>query len=312
MQQMVLTRLGPLALLVLAAAFVMPEWLVSLATVAFAKGLVVLGLLVLWRAGLVSFGQALYFAGGAYAAGLLAHSGGIREAAVLVPAGALAGALLAFVTGFLLARYRAIFFAMLSLAFSMILYGILVKNAELGSTDGIGLPPISFLGFLPDEGGRTLSSYVMVVLVSFLAALLVEIYLRSIPGSLAEPIRDNEVRVEYLGLSVKNLIHAKLVIAGALAGLGGAITAIAVGHIDPDSMAYWTISGGFVFITILAGAGSVLAPFVGALLFELVRSYAVAYAPELWQLILGAALLAVIMFLPGGLWSLFKRRAEGS
>ncbi|MEQ8655223.1 MAG: branched-chain amino acid ABC transporter permease [Kiloniellales bacterium] len=310
MQQMILTRLGPLTAALLVLGFVLPEWLLSLSTVAFAKGLVVLGLLVLWRAGLVSFGQALYFAGGAYAAGLLALNTGINEALILVLAGALAGAFLAYVAGLLLARYRAIFFAMLSLAFSMILYGVLVKNAELGSTDGIGLPPVTFLGFDTADSGRTIPAYILVVVLAFLSAIMVEVYLRSLRGSLAEPIRDNEVRVEYLGLSVRGLIHTKLVIAGALAGLGGAVTAIAIGHIDPDATAYWTISGGFVFITILAGAGSVLAPFVGALVFELVRSYAVAYAPELWQLILGTALLLVIMFLPGGLWSLFTRKRQ--
>lgn len=310
MQQMILTRLGPLTAALLVLGFLLPEWLLSLSTVAFAKGLVVLGLLVLWRAGLVSFGQALYFAGGAYAAGLLALNTGINEALILVLAGALAGAFLAYVAGLLLARYRAIFFAMLSLAFSMILYGVLVKNAELGSTDGIGLPPVTFLGFDTADSGRALPTYILVVVLAFLSAIVVEVYLRSLRGSLAEPIRDNEVRVEYLGLSVRGLIHTKLVIAGALAGLGGAVTAIAIGHIDPDATAYWTISGGFVFITILAGAGSVLAPFVGALVFELVRSYAVAYAPELWQLILGTALLLVIMFLPGGLWSLFTRKRQ--
>jgi len=310
MHKAVLTRLAPVAVAVLLAGLVLPEWLVSLSTVAFAKGLVVLGLMVLWRAGLVSFGQALYFAGGAYAAGLLVRETGMNEAVILVLVGALAGAALAFIAGFLLARYREIFFAMLSLAFSMILYGILVKNAALGSTDGIGLPEISYLGFAPGNEGRTLPSFFLVVVLSFLAAVAIEAYLRSVPGALAEPIRDNEVRVEYLGLSVKNLIHAKLVMAGTLAGLGGAVTAITIGHIDPDSMAYWTVSGGFVFITILAGTGSVLAPFVGALLFELVRSYAVEYAPELWQMILGGALLLVIMFLPGGLWSLFVRRTQ--
>ncbi len=310
MQQMIMTRLAPITAALLILGFILPEWLLSLSTVAFAKGLVVLGLLVLWRAGLVSFGQALYFAGGAYAAGLLALNTGINEALVLVLVGALAGAVLAYIAGLLLARYRAIFFAMLSLAFSMILYGVLVKNAELGSTDGIGLPPITFLGFDTQEAGRTLPSYILVVVLSFLSAIAIEIYLRSLRGSLAEPIRDNEVRVEYLGLSVRNLIHMKLVIAGALAGLGGAVTAITIGHIDPDATAFWTVSGGFVFITILAGAGSVLAPFVGALVFELVRSYAVAYAPELWQLILGGALLLVIMFLPGGLWSLFTRKRQ--
>jgi Uma2 family endonuclease len=63
------------------------------------------------------------------------------------------------------------------------------------------------------------------------------------------------------------VIHLKVVIAGALAGIGGVLTALAVGHIDPE-MAYWTTSGGFVFVTILAGTGSVIAPFLGSLLFE--------------------------------------------
>ena len=89
------------------------------------------------------------------------------------------------------------------------------------------------------------------------------------------------------------------------------LTALAVGHIDPE-MAYWTTSGGFVFVTILAGTGSVIAPFLGSLLFEIVRSFAIVYTPETWQLMLGVALLLTILFFPGGLWSLFERRARGS
>ena len=99
-------------------------------------------------------------------------------------------------------------------------------------------------------------------------------YFRSVAGSLTHPIRDNEIRVEFLGISVDRLIHLKLVVSGILAGIGGALAALAVQHVDPQ-MAYWTTSGGFVFVTILAGAGSVAAAFVGSLLFELVRSIAV-------------------------------------
>jgi ABC-type branched-subunit amino acid transport system permease subunit len=72
-------------------------------------------------------------------------------------------------------------------------------------------------------------------------------------------------------------------------------------------MAYWTTSGGFVFVTILAGAGSVAAAFVGSLVFELVRSIAVDLVPEAWQLILGTVLLLTILFLPEGLGSLYAR-----
>ena len=82
--------------------------------------------------------------------------------------------------------------------------------------------------------------------------------------------------------------------------------ALAVGHIDPDST-YWTSSGEFVFVTILSGAGSVLAPFLGSALFEILRAYATDAAPYSWQLILGLCLLLLILFLPGGVWSLVAR-----
>ena len=107
--------------------------------------------------------------------------------------------------------------------------------------------------------------------------------------------------------SVRATIHGMLVLAGILSGFGGALTALAIGHIDP-TMAYWTMSGSFVFATVLAGTGSVLAPFLGALLFEIIRVVALQFLPEYWQLILGTALLLIILYLPGGIWSLFERK----
>jgi branched-chain amino acid transport system permease protein len=79
-----------------------------------------------------------------------------------------------------------------------------------------------------------------------------------------------------------------------------------VGHVDPN-MAYWTTSGGFVFVTILAGAGSVAAAFVGSFVFELVRSIAVDLLPGTWQIILGSVLLLTILFLPEGIGSVLAR-----
>ena len=109
-----------------------------------------------------------------------------------------------------------------------------------------------------------------------------------------------------MGASVRNVVHLNVIIAGALAGLGGALTAITVGHIDPET-AYWTTSGEFVFVAILSGTASVVAPFLGALVLELLRSFAYEYAPNTWQVVVGGAMLAVIMFLPEGLWSVFQR-----
>ena len=142
--------------------------------------------------------------------------------------------------------------------------------------------------------------------LSAVAALLVRLYFRSVAGMLAVPVRDNEIRLEFLGISVTRLIHLKLVISGVLAGTGGALAAFAIAHVDPN-MAYWTTSGGFVFVTILAGTSSVAAAFVGSFVFELVRSIAVDILPGAWQIILGSVLLLTILFLPEGLGSVFSR-----
>src|SRR6266851_2586800 len=246
------------AALLAAASFWLPDWVIFLATLIIAKALVVLGLLILWRAGLMSFGQALFYGVGAYAVGLAQLAFGLRDAFLLVLIGIVLAAAVAFVLGFLLARYRDIFFAMLGLAAA--------------------------------------------------SAYLTHRYLASPLGALTTAIRDNEIRVEYLGYSVERAIHVSYVIAAALAGAGGALVALAVGHIDPDAT-YWTSSGEFVFVTILSGAGSVLAPFIGSALFELLRAYAADYAPYSWQMILGFCLLLLILFLPQGVWSLVARLA---
>ena len=136
-------------------------------------------------------------------------------------------------------------------------------------------------------------------------------YFQSVAGALAAPIRDNEIRVEFLGVSVTDIIHMKVIIAGVLGGFGGALAALTIGHVDPN-MAYWTTSGGFVFVTMLAGAGSIAAAFVGSLVFEAVRSFAVDVMPGLWQMTLGSVLLVTILFLPEGLGSLFMRRERES
>ena len=112
--------------------------------------------------------------------------------------------------------------------------------------------------------------------------------------------------MEYLGASVRATMSVNFVIAAALGGLGGVISGLAIGHVDPE-YAYWTTSGEFVFVAILAGHFSVTAIFLASVILELVRSFSSLYFPNTWQLALGMFLLLVILLLPNGLGSLMGR-----
>jgi ABC-type branched-subunit amino acid transport system permease subunit len=299
--------LGLILVLVITTGPWLPQWFLFILTLSFATGLVALGLMLLLRAGLVSFGQALYYCIGAYAAGALGRFAGVSEILVQMITGCVAAALTAFIVGFLLAKYRGIFFGLLSLALSMILYGLLVKTEALGSTDGFNILPSTLFGVRPGPQWVRYTVAATGGCVALGCALLVHRYLGTPLGRLAPAIKDNEIRVEYMGASARHAIHVKYVIAAALAGIGGALAATTVGHIDPE-MAYWTTSGEFIFITILAGTGSVVAPFIGAFIFGAIHTAAYDLSPNTWQMSLGTALLLLIVFLPNGLWSLFTRR----
>ena len=303
-----MTRLlAAIVVLLAVAGLWLPQWAMFIMTVAIARGLVVLGLLLLLRCGLVSFGQALFYCLGAYSAGALGRFFGVSDIFVqMLTGGAIAG-VAAFVLGFLLARYRGIFFGLLSLALSMILYGLLVKTEALGSTDGFNIPRSTLFGVRPDADWVRYAVLLSATAVAALATLLVHRYLQTPLGRLAPAIKDNEIRVEYMGASARRAVHVKYVIAAVLAGIGGALAATTVGHIDPD-MAYWTSSGEFIFIAILAGTGNVLAPFAGALVYGAIHTMAYDLSPNTWQMSLGLALLVLIVFLPEGLFGRLKWR----
>ena len=296
-------------LLVAAVAPTLPAWLVSLATIAFANALVVLGLVILWRAGLVPFGQALFYAVGAYAVALIARYSGLRDVLLLIAAAAALSWLTAFLAGFLLARYREIFFAMLSLAMSMILYGVLVKTETLGSTDGFSVEPPTYLGYAPQGRDaladrcsgwcwRSAPSRRLLVVAVF------PLRRRRARGAGARQ-RDSPGVPRRLGRPAyspqpRHRRHARPASAARLA-------ALSIEHVDPN-MAYWTTSGGFVFVTILAGAGSVAAAFVGSFVFELLKSIALRHpAGHLADDFSARRCCFTILFLPEGIGSLFVR-----
>ena len=292
-------------LLVVGGAW-LPKWFSFLLTMAAANGLVSLGIVVLMRGGVVSFGQGLVFAAGGYAAALLFNKWGFHDLLGLALTGGVVAMVVAAPFAPLLSRYRGIFFAMLTLALSMVAYGLLMKLDMLGGSDGFNLGRPTLLGWaLPDQRVGYIV-YSVTVTVATVVALLARIYFDSTRGLLTLAVRENELRVEYLGGSVRQAVAINFVLAAFCGGLGGALAAVALGHIEPN-FSFWTTSGEFVFVAILGGWQSVTAVFVASAILELVRSFSSAYFPNTWQLALGIFLLVVIRFLPRGIGALWSK-----
>ena len=287
---------------------VLPTWTLSLATVAASNALVALGIVVLARTGNVSFGQGLFFAAGGYGVALIANSWGITDAVAQMLIGAVCGGLLGLAIGPLIARYSGIFFGMLTLALSMVFYGALVKTTVLGGSDGFNVVRPSLFGIsFVDPREADFMLYAVSVVTTGLSGVAAKILFQSEFGLASLAVRENNLRVEYLGISANRIIAINFVIAATFAGASGAFALMAQRHIDPQ-FAYWTTSGEFVFVAVLAGYQSVSAVFVASLALELVRSFSNLYLPNTWQLVLGVFLLAVILFLPRGIGSLWTRQ----
>ena len=257
----------------LAAGPLLPRWAMFMLNVSLSWGTVVLGMLLLMRTGLVSFGQGLYYCLGAYAAGALHHFYGIADIMVMLLASLALAAAVATVLGLLLAKYRGIFFAMLSLALSMILFGLLVKTSALGSTTTSAI-------FRRDPGrahfGRRWERY---ALFARPCGRLLRRLRRASPvfASAVRSIRDNELRVEQWAL-VARVIHVNYD-RRVVAGIGGGLVGINIGHVDPEMRS--GPSGEFVFIAICR------APEVCPRRFwaPSSRELRLQYSPNTWHLI---------------------------
>jgi branched-chain amino acid transport system permease protein len=288
-----------------AAATLLP-WLKFVLTIALAKSLAVSGILLLLRAGQVSFGHALYIAASAYTVAFAAQNAGTADVAILLPAGIMVASLLGLVVGLFVVRYRDIFFGMLNLAFSMVFYSLLEKAyAITKGTDGIRVPLPRVLGFPLDRAGFEWVMFGLALSLAAGALVLCRLYLNSPAGQALAGIKTRETRLEFAGLSPQRVLLVAYVLSAALAGAGGAIIACATRHVTP-LLAYWTASGELVFIAILGGIGSVLGPVLGAITFELVRVYASAAFAGTWHMILGAVLLGIILFAARGLWGIYE------
>jgi len=298
-----LALLGAAALVF--AAWVAP-WLRFVLTVALAKGLAVLGILLLLRAGQVSFGHAMFLALGAYTVAFAAPS--VPETLVLLPAATLGAGVAGLLIGLFVVRYRDIFFGMLNLALSMVFYSVLEKfYAVTKGTDGIRVPPLSIAGMEPARETQEWVMFGLALGLALFCALGVRAYLASPMGQALAGIKTRETRLEFLGVPARRVMLFAYVLSAMMGGAAGALVAMTSRHVTPQ-LAYWTSSGELIFIGILGGAGSALGPFLGAVAFELVRVYAAAAVADAWQMILGGVLLAVILFAPGGLIGILSRQ----
>ncbi len=291
--------------------FLLPDYAINTISLSFCNGLVILGLLLLMRAGLISFGHGMYYCLGGYAVAMTYNFLQIKEVFVLLAFSILTGFIVSFFLGFFVRRFRGIFFAMLNLALSMILFGIIVKSVSLGSTDGFGIKDLTYFSYtIEDEKRLNIFSYLLIVTLTGLMMMMVMNFLRSPSGKMLEAIRENEIRSSYLGISINKQIHKIYIFSSTLAALGGGLMVILIGHITPEDTAYWTRSGEFVFVAILSGSLNVFAPLIGSLFFEFIRSYALFYFPNTWQMIIGVVLILGILYLPEGIGSIFNKRKK--
>src|SRR5262249_27150635 len=231
------------------------------------------------------------------------------EAILLTAAGV--AIVVAVPIGFLCIRYVKIYFSMLTLAFSMLLYSFLFKFYPItGGDEGvrITLPkPFAFYLFELDTvtiltGPMYFYVFGMMIVLMFLMWRLTH----SAFGLGLRAIRENEQKARYLGVNVQRCRLVAFVIAGVYGALGGVIVAIPVGLAE-RSIAYWVQSGSLVFMVLLGGYTNFFCPLLGAALFILFQDQLMTYS-EYWRLTFGILLAVIVIFFPNGLMAIVDRR----
>ena len=263
--------------------------------------------LILGYGGLVSFGHAAYLGIGAYAVGILTFYGvtsGWLQFAVAIAASALA----ALAIGAVCIRTSGIYFIMITLAFTQMLYYLGVSLEVYGGDDGMRLKTKSAFP-LVDLGDPVTFYYVALVLM-LLAVFLVYRIVNSRFGLVLRASKSNEARSRALGFSPYPYRLAAFIIAGAMCGLAGALYANHTAYITPGFMS-WHQSGDFMFMVILGGmastAGPVLGAFVLLVLEEILKGAPWGWVAEHWQVVLGPLLILSVIFFRRGLAGIFYK-----
>ena len=261
--------------------------------------------LIMGYTGMVSFGHAAWFGLGAYASALL-----LLEYQVPVPVALVAGAVLsgvvAWPVGFLSTRATGIYFGMLTLAFAQALYTIAFKWRDLtGGSDGIaGVPKTALWPAGPSVASG--EAFYLVTLGTFLLAYLAcRALVRSPFGRSLLAIRENERKFATLGQDPRRFKVIVFVIAAALAGLAGALSAPFRGFASPEAM-FWVLSGQTLMMVIIGGMGTLVGPALGAMVFVLLQEILSSYT-EHWMIFTGLIFVLIVILLPGGIVGAARR-----
>jgi branched-chain amino acid transport system permease protein len=257
--------------------------------------------------GMICFGHAAFFGLGAYTVGILAQAG-VDSAWLAWPVAIVVAALAAWLIGLVSLRTRGVYFIMITLAFAQMVYLLFISLADYGGDDGLALTQRSAMPFGLDLTQDTTFYFVVLTLLCVVIAFLQRL-VNARFGRVLQAIRENEQRSEAVGYPVFRYKLTAFVLAGAVAGLGGALIANQNGMVSPNLL-FWTQSGSLMVMVIVGGVGYVYGGLIGAFVLlaleELLSSYTIY-----WQLPLGIALLAVVLYAPRGIAGLWARRRHG-
>jgi branched-chain amino acid transport system permease protein len=261
--------------------------------------------LILGYGGLVSFGHAAYLGIGGYAVAILAFYGvndGFLQWGVAIGA----SALVALLIGAVSIRTSGIYFIMITLAFTQMLYYLGISIEEYGGDDGIRLKTRSQFPLVDLSDG--LQFYYLVLALLLGSVYLVHRIVNSRFGMVLRATKSNEARSRAIGYSPYLYRLTAFVIAGAMGGLAGALLANHTNYLTPDYM-HWTRSGEIMFMVILGGMGTSAGPVLGSFALLMLEDL-LSHWTEHWQVYLGPLLVLSVLFFKRGLAGLFDRRHD--
>jgi branched-chain amino acid transport system permease protein len=256
--------------------------------------------LVTGYCGVATLGHAAQFGVGAYATGI-ACVRCITDPVALLAIGLFAGAVMGLISGALIARFRGLPQLVLSIAVGQLVAALANKLSWLtGGSDGLsGITPGKVFGIFGfDMYSRTAFLFSLGVLV--IVFVLLQRFVRSPFGLMCRGIKDDDLRARMIGVSIYPRLVLMYGVAGAVAGVGGALTAISTGVVGLDSVSFER-SAEVLVMLVLGGAGHLWGALAGTIIFMIFEHMVAAANPFHWMTLVGLLLILIVVFAPRGL-----------